>query len=209
MKKKIVIIIFIILIFILIFTIGSAIIENARAWKIEITNEYINVRENHSVYDLQIDTVYQGEKYKVLDIYLDNPNYIWYKIKVGYNEGWVASDRNEPYVKEYNSPYALEENPDIVDYASPILKFYDDTYKTKSIDTITLDHLEIIDDSDYEVTYEIYKEEEPIDMPGPQYWIQYTVIDSFGNKTVKVQRIEFEIAPLDDQVLDFSELDYQ
>ena len=89
------------------------------------------------------------------------------------------------------------------------MRFFEDTYKTESIDTITLDHLEIIEDSEYEVTYEIYKEEEPQDVPGPQYWIQYTVVDAFDNKTVKVQRIEFEITPPDDRVLDFSELDYQ
>ena len=190
--------------------ITQFIVDTTNAWKVEITNDYINVRKEPSIYEAQIDTVYKGYTYKVLEIYLDDPIYVWYKIKLdGSNEGWIASDRDEPYVKEINNPNAKNEEDYFIDYKKPILRFFEDTYKTESIDTITLDHLEIIDDSEYEVTYEVYKEEEPIDVPGPQYWIQYTVIDAFGNKTVKVQHIEFEITPPDDKVLDFENLDYQ
>lgn len=211
MRKTLLITIPIVLaIIIIVAFITQIVVDNANAWKVEITNDYVNVRKDHSVYETQIDKVYKGDTYKVIEIYLDDPNYVWYKIELDNgSEGWIASGRNEPYVKEINNPNASSEEDYFVDYKSPILRFFEDTYKTESIDTITLDHLEIIEDSEYEVTYEIYKEEEPQDVPGPQYWIQYTVVDAFDNKTVKVQRIEFEITPLDDRVLDFSELDYQ
>ncbi len=211
MRKTLLITIPIVLaIIIIVAFITQIVVDNANAWKVEITNDYVNVRKDHSVYETQIDKVYKGDTYKVIEIYLDDPNYVWYKIELdGGSEGWIASGRNEPYVKEINNPNASSEEDYFVDYKKPILRFFEDTYKTESIDTITLDHLEIIEDSEYEVTYEVYKEEEPIDVPGPQYWIQYTVVDAFDNKTVKVQRIEFEITPPDDRVLDFSELDYQ
>ena len=211
MRKTLLIAIPIVLaIIIIVAFITQIVVDNANAWKVEITNDYINVRKDHSVYETQIDTVYKGYTYKVIEIYLDDPNYVWYKIELDNgSEGWIASSRNEPYVKEINNPNASSEEDYFIDYKSPILRFFEDTYKTESIDTITLDHLEIIEDSEYEVTYEVYKEEEPQDVPGPQYWIQYTVVDAFDNKTVKVQRIEFEINPPDDRVLDFSELDYQ
>ena len=211
MRKTLLITISIVLaIIIIVAFITQIVVDNANAWKVEITNDYVNVRKDHSVYETQIDKVYKGDTYKVIEIYLDDPNYVWYKIELDNgSEGWIASGRNEPYVKEINNPNASSEEDYFVDYKSPILRFFEDTYKTESIDTITLDHLEIIEDSEYEVTYEIYKEEEPQDVPGPQYWIQYTVVDAFDNKTVKVQRIEFEINPPDDRVLDFSELDYQ
>lgn len=211
MRKTLLITIPIVLaIIIIVAFITQIVVDNANAWKVEITNDYVNVRKDHSVYETQIDKVYKGDTYKVIEIYLDDPNYVWYKIELDNgSEGWIASGRNEPYVKEINNPNASSEEDYFVDYKSPILRFFEDTYKTESIDTITLDHLEIIEDSEYEVTYEIYKEEEPQDVPGPQYWIQYTVVDAFDNKTVKVQRIEFEITPPDDRVLDFSELDYQ
>lgn len=211
MRKTLLITIPIVLaIIIIVAFITQIVVDNANAWKVEITNDYVNVRKDHSVYETQIDKVYKGDTYKVIEIYLDDPNYVWYKIELdGGSEGWIASGRNEPYVKEINNPNASSEDDYFVDYKKPILRFFEDTYKTESIDTITLDHLEIIEDSEYEVTYEVYKEEEPIDVPGPQYWIQYTVVDAFDNKTVKVQRIEFEITPPDDRVLDFSELDYQ
>lgn len=211
MRKTLLITIPIVLaIIIIVAFITQIVVDNANAWKVEITNDYVNVRKDHSVYETQIDKVYKGDTYKIIEIYLDDPNYVWYKIELdGGSEGWIASGRNEPYVKEINNPNASSEEDYFVDYKKPILRFFEDTYKTESIDTITLDHLEIIEDSEYEVTYEVYKEEEPIDVPGPQYWIQYTVVDAFDNKTVKVQRIEFEITPPDDRVLDFSELDYQ
>ena len=210
MRKTLLITIPIVLaIIIIVAFITQIVVDNANAWKVEITNDYVNVRKDHSVYETQIDKVYKGDTYKIIEIYLDDPNYVWYKIELdGGSEGWISSGRNEPYVKEINNPNASSEEDYFVDYKKPILRFFEDTYKTESIDTITLDHLEIIEDSEYEVTYEVYKEEEPIDVPGPQYWIQYTVVDAFDNKTVKVQRIEFEITPPDDRVLDFSELDY-
>ena len=211
MRKTLLVTIPIVLaIIIIVAFITQIVVDNANAWKVEITNDYVNVRKDHSVYETQIDKVYKGDTYKVIEIYLDDPNYVWYKIELdGGSEGWIASGRNEPYVKEINNPNASSEEDYFVDYKKPILRFFEDTYKTESVDTITLDHLEIIEDSEYEVTYEVYKEEEPIDVPGPQYWIQYTVVDAFDNKTVKVQRIEFEITPPDDRVLDFYELDYQ
>ena len=39
------------------------------------------------------------------------------------------------------------------------------------------------------------------------YWIQYTATDAVGKVTKKVQKIEFNKKPSEDQVLDFKDLD--
>ena len=204
--KKAVIVIMIILIIIGGVFIAQKIKEENESWKVEITNDFINVRSDHSRYESKLDTVNKGETYKVIDIYLKDNEFVWYKIKIRGKKGWISSDRNNPYVKEINNPNGKGKEDYTVDYKAPIVKYYDETYKTESIDTIDTSHLEIEEDSDYDIKYQVYKEEEPEDRPGPQYWIQYTVTDSFENKTVKLQRIEFEITPADDKVLNFEDL---
>lgn len=204
--KKILLLVVIVLIVFVGVNIANKIIKENNSWKVEITNSYINVRTNHSPYEAKISTVYKGEKYKIIEMYLEDDTYVWYKIMLKNNTvGWIASGRNDSYVKEFNNPNTIDTNYK-VDYAAPVLKFQDETYETKSIDTINFHHLTIKDDSDYEIKYNIYIENHPTDRPGPQYWIKYTVIDIFGNTTSKVQRIKFEILPSNDKVLDFSKL---
>lgn len=209
--KKIIILIFFVLIVVLGIFIAKMVIDNDKAWKVKIITDYINVRSDHATTSAKIDTVHEGRTYKVIEIYLEDKNYVWYKVKLdGGKEGWIASDRDEPYVEEINNPNIDIGEEETIDYKSPVIKFYEEEYKTDSIDTIDLSHLEIEEDSKYELTYEIYREENPEDRPGPQFWIKYIAVDSFDNRTVRVQRIIFEILPSesDDRVLDFEDLNY-
>ena len=179
--------------------------EEKNAWKIEITSSYINVRQDHDMYQAKLGEVAIGEVYKVLDFYSEDPRYVWYKIEIKKDLlGWVSSGRNEPNVKEYNNPNGIDTYE--VDYANPIIRFYDEEYVIYDINSINYNHLEITDDSEYKITHQVYREEEPVDRPGPQYWIKYIVTDSFGNTTSKVQRIIFTVEPNKSEVLDFNEL---
>ena len=41
-------------------------------------------------------------------------------------------------------------------------------------------------------------------MPGPQYWVKWTVTDKKGKTASKIQRIVFKYPPSDSKVKDFS-----
>ena len=70
MRKTLLITIPIVLaIIIIVAFITQIVVDNANAWKVEITNDYVNVRKDHSVYETQIDKVYKGDTYKVIEIY--------------------------------------------------------------------------------------------------------------------------------------------
>lgn len=192
--------------------IGYKIIENKNAWKIEITIDEVNVRKEHSLYEAKVATVYKGEKYKVLEIYLDDPRYVWYKILYARNSyGWVASGRNNPYVKEINNPNKEDNSetnePYEMDYKKPVVKFDNNIYTVYDINSISYKHLTIEEDSTYTIEHKVYYEEHPKDTNIPQYWIQYIVTDAFGNVTKKVQQIKFDIEPDRSEVLLFEELE--
>ncbi|MEG1506225.1 MAG: SH3 domain-containing protein [Bacilli bacterium] len=178
--------------------------EDKAAWKIEIINDSVKVRGLASVFSNEIGTVNKGDKYKVIDISLDDKRYVWYKIKLEKNKyGWIGSGRNEPYVKEINNPKRDEKEDYIVDYKKPIIKYEDEVYITKSLKTINYEHLIIEEDSPYDITSNVYYEAHPIDKLEPQFWIEYIVTDKSNNTNSIVQRIDFEELPKPSDVLDF------
>ncbi|NLA32698.1 MAG: SH3 domain-containing protein [Mollicutes bacterium] len=205
--KKIILFAFVVVLIV----VGSIILINTinykNAWKVEVTNPYINVRKEHTLLSEKIDYITKGDDFKVLEIYLEDKAFVWYKVDLkNGRKGWIASDRRVPYVKEINNPKSEKEEDYKIDYAPPIVKYFDEYYETESIKTINYDHLTIEEESKYKVTHTVFKEEKPKDRPGPEYWIQYVVTDSFGNSASKLQRIKFEIVPEDDLVTDFSKL---
>ncbi len=183
------------------------IIDEKRAWKVEITEEEINVRSKHNLYEAKLTTVKKGETYRVLEIYLKDRRYVWYKIKLAKDKtGWIASGRNNPYVKEINNPNVEDANTGEayeLDYKAPVVKFDEDVYHVYDIKSISYDHITIEDASKYKIEHKVYYEPFPEDSDIPQYWIQYIVTDEAGNQTRKVQKIEFDIEPSSNQVLDF------
>jgi len=172
--------------------------EIKKGWYVEITNEYINVRDDAHANANLLGTVNEGEVYEVLDMNFDNTAYYWYKIDYKGTEAWIASRRKSPFVNDYNNP---------TDIAVPEVKFHDSVYKVVSIDDINYKHLEVVEDRDeYEITHEIYhevKKSEHID----QYWIYYTITDAAGKSSSKLQKIEFEEEPSEEEVLDFDDLE--
>lgn len=189
-----------------------SLIKDHYAWKVEIAIEEINVRSKHDLYEAKVGTVYEGEKYNVLEIYLKDKRYVWYKIKYDKGkEGWIASGRNNPYVKEINNPNA-KDNYETgesyqLDYKKPVVKFTDNIYSVYDIKSINYDHLTIEEDSEYKIEHKIYYEAESVDTHLPQYWIQYIVTDAAGNVTKKVQQIKFDIEPDPNSVLKFADLE--
>lgn len=182
--------------------------EDNNAWKVEITNAYINVRSKANIYDAKIGTVRKGNAYKVLEQKLDDEKYVWYKIEYDKKKvGWIASDRYDPYVKEINTPESNEKHKNPLEYTPPIIKYFEDVYKVLDINHITYDHLTIEEQSEYTVKHYVYFDEKPKDKPTSQYWIEYVVEDEWGNKSSSVQLIEFEIAPSKTEVLDIKDLE--
>lgn len=172
--------------------------EIKKGWYVEITNEYINVRDDAHANANLLGTVNQGEIYEVLDMNFDNTAYYWYKIVYNGTEAWIASRRKNPYVNDYNNP---------TDIAVPVIKYYEDVYKVVSIDDINYKHLEVVEDRDeYEITHVVYHEYKPSEHID-QYWILYTVTDAAGKSSSKLQKIEFEEKPSEDKVLDFDDYD--
>ena len=165
-------------------------------WYVEISNSYINVREEPNTYSSLLGKVNEGEKYEVLDINLDNGKYYWYYIEFGKNKkGWIASSRTSPYLADYNNP---------TDIAVPTLKLFDNVYYVDSIDEINYDHLEITDDKDdFKVTHVVYKER--TEFGDYQYWINYTVTDGAGKTASKMQKIIFLNEPKNNEVLNFDD----
>ena len=173
-------------------------------WKIKITNDMINVREKPSPYEYKLGEVKFGEKYKVLDMFLEDSKYVWYKIKIKSKHiGWVASERSAPYVKEYNNPNYKDIKKEKLEYQKPKISFYEAVYEAESLKTINYDHLTIEDDSNYKITHKVYLEEAIDEEDVDQYWIEYTVVDTFNNEAKKIQKIVFIIKPNKNEVLDF------
>lgn len=170
--------------------------EIKKGWYVEITNDYINVRDDAHANANQLGEVHKGEIYEVLDMNFDNTAYYWYKIDYNGKEAWIASRRKSPFVNDYNNP---------TDIAVPEIKFYEDVYKVVSIDDINYKHLTVVEDRDeYEITHVIYHEYKPSEYID-QYWILYTVTDGVSKSSSKMQKIEFEEKPSEDRVLDFAD----
>lgn len=70
--------------------------------KIEITKDFINVREQPSTKAKQIFKVLEGETYEVIETMSEETGvYDWYKIIFSDRRtGWLASYQFEPWVKE-------------------------------------------------------------------------------------------------------------
>lgn len=107
-KNSIIIIIFFILEIIALITINivnqkdiykETIIQANSEFQIEIINNYINIRKETNTESAILGAVTEGDIYNVLDIIGDN-NYIWYKIDYKGTIGYIASPREEPYIKE-------------------------------------------------------------------------------------------------------------
>lgn len=183
----------------------SKYIRYKNAWKIIIKEEFINIREEPTAYSNKLGEAKRNEIYVVTDMYYKDEKFVWYQVKLEDNKkaGWICSERNYPYVEEVNNPKKDEDREFVSDYAKPVVKYEEDIYRTKDINSITYDHLKITDDSEYKVTSVVYKETCP---DYHQYWIKYTVKDKYDNTTEKYQAIAFEEEPSDDLVKDLSEV---
>lgn len=170
-------------------------IDPSKDFYVEVTNEYINIREESKQLSNNLGRVKKGEKYLVYDVNSSDGSYIWYKIKYDKDKyGWIANKKGSPYLNEYNNPE---------DVSNPTIKILYLPYQAKNINSIGFENLEVWDDKGTpEITYEIYhevKESEGID----QYWILYTVTDEVGKTAQKLGSIEFETKPSEYLVKDF------
>lgn len=176
------------------------------AWKVVITEEFINIREEATAYSNKLGEAKRNDVYIVKEKVLEN-KYVWYKIVLKDDDkhqyGWICSERKYPYVKEINAKKAEVSEEVISDNAKPVIKYKEDVYRTKDISTINYDHLTVTDDSEYKITSQVYKE---TCSDYYQYWIVYTATDKYGNKGTKTQAIKFEEDPSDDDVKNLTEI---
>ena len=172
--------------------------EIKKGWYVEITYQTpINVRLEPNENAKAVGKVNKGEIYRALDVDTKSSDiYFWYKIDYNGEEGWIASVRKNPWVEDHNNP---------IDILTPKITFAEDEVNFRSINDINYKHLTITEDStDYTITHTVYHEvvkERNID----QYWIKYTITDKSGKSSSKTQKIIFEIAPEESDVVDFSE----
>ena len=142
--------------------------------------------------------VKKGEVYKVVDVETVGNTY-WYKIEYEKDKyGWIFNSSSSDYLDDVNNPE---------DIAAPTLKFYESIYYVNSIDEITYDHLDVEDDKPgVTITHKVYHEVNS-ETGKDQYWIQYTATDAVGKSVSKVQKIEFNERPSEEEVLDFAQLE--
>jgi len=70
-------------------------------FEVKIVNDYINVRTQPTTTANKIYEVIKGEKYKVIEIFDEDENYMWYKIIFSDRRvGWIASSIKSPWVEE-------------------------------------------------------------------------------------------------------------
>ena len=63
-----------------------------------VTNDFVNIRSSNSVNSDILGKVYKDEIYTILDIQEDD-KYYWYQIETSDNiKGYIASEKNSPYV---------------------------------------------------------------------------------------------------------------
>jgi len=69
---------------------------------IEITNDFINVREHPNTKSKKIYEATKNEKYKYIEVYEEETgDFKWYKIKFSDRRiGWVATPKVDKWVKE-------------------------------------------------------------------------------------------------------------
>ena len=180
--------------------VSKKIEEDNSAWKIEVINSFINVRSKPNQYEAKLGTIEKGKKYKVIEINLDDTKYVWYKIEYNNRGGWVASDRDKPFVKEHNNPNNEDTDSYFVEYKKPRILFFEDVYYIDNISSINYEHLEIDDDSECELSHIVYFEEFPTDSDEPQYWILYKAVDTFDNSSSVMQKIIFKEKPTLEEV---------
>ncbi len=172
--------------------------EIKKGWHIEVESDYINIRKEASATADILGEVKKGEVYKVVDVETVGNTY-WYKIEYEKDKyGWIFNSSSSDYLDDVNNPE---------DIAAPTLKFYESIYYVNSIDEITYDHLDVEDDKPgVTITHKVYHEVNS-ETGKDQYWIQYTATDAVGKSVSKVQKIEFNERPSEEEVLDFAQLE--
>lgn len=168
-----------------------------KGWHVEIITDFINIREAADQKSEKIGKVIENNVYKVLDIYLENNEYYFYKIEISDTKvGWIANDKKtRSYLKDINNPN---------DIATPTIRVPSKTYNVESIEDIDYNHLNVWDDKEnYVVNHEIYYE---FLSTQKKYWIIYTITDGVGKTNSAIQEIVFSIEPDDDKTKNFEEL---
>lgn len=169
--------------------------EIKEGWYVEITNDYINVRDEPDRYSYSNRQVFKGEVYEALKVDLNDPNLYWYQIKFkNGTTGWIANTTSGTYLIDHNNPK---------DIATPIIKLKEDIYNVISINDINYKHLTTWDDKDdYKLSHIVCHEN---DGYMDQYWIRYTITDGSGKSSSKLQKIVFEETPSEDDVHPFED----
>lgn len=77
----------------------ETIIQANSDFQIKVINDYINIRSSSNIESEVLGSVNKGDIYNVLDI-SNTENHIWYKINYKGETGYIASPKDDPYIKE-------------------------------------------------------------------------------------------------------------
>ena len=77
----------------------ETIIQVNSDFQIKVINKYINIRSSSNLESKVLGSVNKGDIYNVLDI-SNTEKHIWYKINYKGKTGYIASPKEEPYIKE-------------------------------------------------------------------------------------------------------------
>ncbi len=141
---------------------SETIIQANSDFQIEITNDYINIRASANTESSILGEVTKGDIYNVLDIY-GGQNYIWYKINYKNQIGYIASSRENPYVKEtYNDKlvvniFCTQEESSCTDLLEFITR-----YQKNTKHSFLINYLDITDEHNnkiYNQALEYYQDE--------------------------------------------------
>ena len=179
--------------------------EIKKGWYIEVTNNYINVRDEATTLSDRLGKIKKGEVYKVLDLVnkKKDKECFWYHVELKDNKkGYVCDPKGD----NNRGKYLIDHN-DPTDLYTPTISYKEEIYKVESIDKITYDHLKLWDDHDnYKVTHKVYHEKGKCNDKSDgieKYWIKYTITDEKDKSASTTQRIEFELKPNEKDVLNF------
>lgn len=112
----------------------ETIIQANSDFQIKVINDYINIRSSSNIEGEVLGTVNKGDIYNVLDI-SSTENHIWYKINYKGKNGYIASPKQEPYIKELFSDklvvniFCTKDNKDCGYLMEFLLKYQKSTAK--------------------------------------------------------------------------------
>lgn len=157
----------------------ETIIQANSDFQIEVINDYINIRSSSNTESKVLGSVNKGDIYNVLDV-TGTTTHVWYKINYKGKKGYIASPKEEPYIKElFNDKlvvniFCTDENEDCGYLMEFILKYQKSTAKSFLIKYQDLEQQSTKEVYNKVLTYYKLEESIPLIVAGDNKLTNYT-----------------------------------